>query len=611
MKRFLIIVAALLALGLGLLAIMPLLISPEMVSRHIHDQVRLLTGRDVSLRDAPVVGWRPFMGIEVSNVVLENSGDAEAAPLLQAERLEGKLSLAAALRGRVAIESYRLIRPRISLSVDNEGTENWAFENGQVSEILKEARRLREQTPTGERPDLAGIDPVDIGRITIVDGTVSYSNHRTGRSETLTNIEMTIDWPDTAEAAYVSGTSIWRDEALSFSLRSMRPLLLLAGGSSEVSVSASSRAFELALSGEANMLSDLQLSGQVALRAPSVRRLWSVFGEVASTGPTLANLSIAADLQATPGQLKFSDAEISLDGNTGRGALQIVRQEGRKTVISGTLAYGVLDLSPYGEAIVQESALGHDGFAELELADLDLRLSAERVRLASLEASQFAAAMTVRNDELLFDIGNASVMNGQLVGTATLRRQGASAAGQVSGRLSGFDATQLSAALGSTGIRLAGATDVEFDLSAVGDSPSRILRNASGTMRVAARNGAIEGADLAALRAQAQSESEALQWSGRTPFSLLRIDMALFGHNAWISGARLFAPNLSAIARGQADLRDGGMAIRLGLGPATSLPGRAKGEEEPEPRPDIDTHLVVGGSLANPLPSRDLRPVRD
>ena len=611
MKRFVLIAIAALVLALGVLATMPLYFSPDMVAQHIQERARLLTGRNVSLRDAPQITWRPFLGIEANNVVIEDPEAVEgAAPLLQVEKLRARLAIRSALLGRAVLTDYQLIRPRISVTVDTDGKVNWAFANGQVSELLKEVRRIREQTQAAETPDLSGLTAIPLGQLKIVDGALRYENNGTGDTETLSNIEMSIDWPDTASAAFVSGRSIWRDEAIDFTFGAAEPLSLLAGGFSSIAASFDSRAFELDISGEANMLSNLQLSGSVELAAPSVRRLWSVFGWTTTSGPTLADFSIEATLQATRSQIKLSEAQLSMDGNSGRGALQISGLQGEQPMISGTLAYGLLNLTPYSDAIRQEANLGNDGFAGLdmaELADLDLRVSADKVALSGAEASQFAAALTARNDEIQFDVGNAAILDGVLVGTAMLRRQGEGAAAEVSGTLTGFDAAEFSAALSTRGTQITGKADLEFELAALGDSVNELLANPSGSARIKVTDGAIEGIDLGALRTQATSETETLQWNGRTAFSAVNVELAVFRRNAWISRATLLAPDLSASARGQIDLGDGGMAVRLGIGAAAPNRGESDSNGIPAPLPVPDTNLVIGGSLANPLPSRDLR----
>ena len=607
MKRVLIIVAMLAALVGGMLAALPLFVPPELVRAHVEQRASMLTGRQVSLLGEPQVSWRPFLGVSIDNLVLEDTrAGQETAPLLQVERLRGRLSPIAALFGRAEFNSYQLVRPRILLSVDAQERWNWAFTNGQVSELIGSARQLRAQSPAGEKPDLSAIARIRMGRLQIVDGTVRYENNRTGRSEAFTNVELSVRWPDTRSEAVVEGTAIWRDESFAFNLRSNEPLLLLAGGSSPLAVNITSPAVELSLDGNANLLSDWQLTGRLNLRSPSVRRLSGLLGQGAEAGPTLADLSIEADLQATPNQTKLGNAQISLDGNGGRGALQLVRQDGKPPVVSGTLAYGVLDLTPYGEAVRQEIGRGNDAVSPLDLIDtveLDLRLSAETVRLWQAEAEEFAASLSIRNGEGLFDIGNAAIVGGNLVAKAALRRQGDDAAVSLEGMLDGFDAATLSSAAGNAPVGLTGAGDLSFSLMATGNSATNLVENSFGRIQVSVHDGEIQGANLDRLRNQAQSEGEVLQWSGNTAFNALVMDLSVFRTNAWLSSMRLEASDLTMASRGQINLLDGGLALRMALGP-----GGVNADETGQRRlPPPDANLVIGGSIGNPLPSRDYR----
>lgn len=607
MKRFWIIAAAIVAMIGSLVAAMPLFVSPQLVRHHVEQQATMLTGRQISVIGEPRISWQPFLGIEIDNLVLEDTrGGDDATPLLQVERLRGRLSPWAALFGQADFNKYQLIRPRIFLSVDEQSGWNWAFTNGQVSELVGEARRLREDSPAGEKPDLRSIAKTALGSLQIIDGTVRYEDARSQRSETFTNIELTLDWSDTRSAAIVDGTTIWRDESFAISLRATEPLLLLAGGSSPLTAELASRAVDLSLNGDANLLSDWQLTGGLDLASPSVRRLSGFLGYNAISGPTLADLAIRAELQATPNQFKLGNAQISIDGNDGRGALQLVRREGKPPLISGTLAYGVLDLTPYGDAVRHEIDRGNDGISALGLIDaieLDLRLSAETVRLWQAEAGAFAAALSVRNGEGLFDIGNASIVGGTLVAKSALRRQGEDASVSVKGMLDGFDAASLTAAAGEAAIGIAGSGDLNFSLMATGNSATDLVENSFGRVQIAVREGEIRGGDLDMLRNRAQSQGEALQWSGSTPFTEMVVDLSVFRTNAWLSSMRLMASDLTMAARGQINLLDGGLALRMSLGPGGVVVGETGQEQLPPP----DANLVIGGSIRNPLPSRDYK----
>lgn len=591
----------------GLVAAMPLFVSPQLVRHHVEQQATMLTGRQISVIGEPRISWQPFLGIEIDNLVLEDTrGGDDATPLLQVERLRGRLSPWAALFGQADFNKYQLIRPRIFLSVDEQSGWNWAFTNGQVSELVGEARRLREDSPAGEKPDLRSIAKTALGSLQIIDGTVRYEDARSQRSETFTNIELTLDWSDTRSAAIVDGTTIWRDESFAISLRAAEPLLLLAGGSSPLTAELASRAVDLSLNGDANLLSDWQLTGGLDLASPSVRRLSGFLGYNAISGPTLADLAIRAELQATPNQFKLGNAQISIDGNDGRGALQLVRREGKPPLISGTLAYGVLDLTPYGDAVRHEIDRGNDGISALGLIDaveLDLRLSAETVRLWQAEAGAFAAALSVRNGEGLFDIGNASIVGGTLVAKSALRRQGEDASVSVKGMLDGFDAASLTAAAGEAAIGIAGSGDLNFSLMATGNSATDLVENSFGRAQIAVREGEIRGGDLDKLRNRAQSQGEALQWSGNTPFTEMMVDLSVFRTNAWLSSMRMIASDLTMAARGQINLLDGGLALRMSLGPGGVVVGESGQEQLPPP----DANLVIGGSIRNPLPSRDYK----
>lgn len=605
--------SAIIVFAVLVISALPLLVSPEAISQRIHAQAELITGRKVFFRDTPRVTWRPFLGVEISNLVLEDAhGRPEDSPLVQIEKLRARLSPLAALTGSVEIERFQFVRPKFNLVARDEGKASWAFPRGGVSHLLGKARQLRAETPAGEKPDFSKIGTVPLGYLQILDGTVQYKNSRTGRRETITNLNLELDWPNTAMAASVNGNAIWREESVEFRLTVPQMLPLLAGGSSPLTISSSSAAFKLDFNGRANTLADVQLNGNLRLSSPSLRRLAGFLGQGTANGTTLADFALSAEMDATRSQIKLLNAAVTLDGNSAKGALQITQFDRAKPLIAGTLAYGTLSFDSYGEAIRQEVALASEGVSLLGLIDaveLDLRVSANTATLAGLSATEFAASITARNGEGLLDIGNGRLHDGTLVGTARLTRKDGRAAATMKGRLSGFTLPGFFKPASEDEVSLTGKSNLEVDLSASGTSANELASNPKGMLRLEAENGTLTGIDLSALRDASTGEEAGnapMELSGRTAFSKLEGTFSLYRDMAWMQRMSLVSPTLSAIARGSIDLGNGGIAIRLRLGPGGT--GTATTQNSGPTAASAD--FVVGGSLSAPIANQDTRPGR-
>nr|MCU0790091.1 AsmA family protein [Nitratireductor sp.] len=347
MKRIAYVLVAAVIIAAGALAALPLMVSGEFVRQQIVENVASLTGREITFRDAPRITFNPFLGVELDDVVLADAGAASGKPLVRMERLQGQLRILPAISGRAEIASYRFVRPQFSVEVSGDGKVNWASPKGRIRAVLDEARAKRETTPAGQKPDLSSVAAVSLGRVEIVDGTVEYVDNRSGHKETFTNVNGQFSWPGTLSTWSMSGKGIWRNEAFEFAAGSSQPLMLLSGGTAPATIRLSSSALEFSFDGEANLIADLHLAGAGKLSTPSLRRFAGLFGAALPPGSTLSAFSVSGTLDATPGKLAFKDADIQLDGNSGRGALQLSLAKAMRPKLSGTIAAGQVDLSPY------------------------------------------------------------------------------------------------------------------------------------------------------------------------------------------------------------------------------------------------------------------------
>jgi AsmA protein len=606
MKRIFYTIAAVLALTVTAFGALPLLVSSEAVRIRILEQARLLTGREMSFRDEPKVLFSPFLGIEVNSVIFEDpAARDDVPPLLQMEKLRGKLDLLPALLGRVSVGSYQLVRPRFHFRRAN-GVGNWNFPGGRIHEAVAALVRSRStgtgpggaQTADGER--------FSLGEFEIVDGTVEYIGGGEEGRETLTNINTRLVWTNSAAPLFATGRSIWRNEAFSFSARIDNPLMLMAGGSAQSEFELKSGAFNTRFSGLANTIADLHLSGSVAFDSPSIRRLAKFFGHDMQPGSMLSGFIAQGMLNGTLRQLQLSEATFALDGNRGRGVLQLARPRGRKTTINGTLAADTLDFSPYLAAYRQDIAIGKKSLPALELLnllDMDLRISAGAANLDGVTLSDFAASISISSAAAVLNVGNAGLFGGVLVGKLELARGKTAPEMKLEGSLANFDARALTERLPGRRFGLSGTGNGEVTLHSHGTSGRELIENLTGTSRFSVANGALSGADLALLwkaAAAGESGSREFELAGLTPFVSLGGKVGFDRRHAWIKEATLEGPTVSAQAAGRTGIGLAAVALRLHL----DRPGAGGDEVAGMHLSGDGEQLFVGGTIGAPLVTR-------
>ena len=601
MKRLIaVIVLVVVVIGSAVVAL-PFLVSSESVRARIIEQAETLTGRQMSFRAAPKVFFNPYLGIAIDSVIFEGpKRRPEDPPLVEMEELRGRVAILPALLGRVEITQYEFVRPRFNLRVFDDGHASWAFPGGEVWQLLDRARAARQATEPNAKVDLTGIDSLKIGRFQVVDGTIAYENEQTGASELLTNVNASLNWPESTSSWTIDGATIWRDEALDFSIRTSQPLLLMAGGTSSASATIKSGAFQFTFSGDADMLASLHLAGSASLSAPSIPRLVNLFGGDMETGSTAGQFSASGDVKGTLKQVQLTEAELSFDGNKGRGVLQLTRG-GERPQINATLAFRSFDFTPYLASLRQEAEINRPGLAGLQLlerVDTDIRLSAGEARLGKLAIGNLAGALSLRNGELSFELGNGDLYGGVAMGSLTISKTENGVAFDSEASLSGAQLSPALDALYPAGVvKLNTVGEVKLNAKSNGTSVREVVDGLSGWVTLKTGKGTMTGADLDRLLQAGTEEDDTavLRLSGNTSFDALDGNFLFDQGAVWVRGIELTSKALIARLTGRADLASGGLALRVRLAEASAT---GAGRE---------ARLFVGGVASSPLVTRDPR----
>ena len=605
MKRFVISAAILIASLAGLIAALPFFVSSDAVREQIVQQAVQVTGREMSFREAPRVLFKPFLGIEINSVIFEDPfAGPDDPPLLQMDRLRGQLDLFSALFGRAEIKLFQFIRPKFNFRVYENGNVGWHFPEGKVWDVLEKARD-QSLAPEGDQaaPD-SELPIVKFGEFEIVDGIIEFEDRSTQSRETITNINARIVWPDTASPLSISGSSIWRDEAFEYSLASQEALMLFAGGGTALEFSAKSGAFSTSFAGIANTLSDLHLSGDIHFASPSLRRILNFLGETVLPGSTLAEFEATGKMTGTLQQIQLNDATVSLDGNQGSGVLQIAKRKPGKVLVNGTLAFDAIDFTPYLAALRQDIAIGKNTIPAgdlLQLADMDLRLSAIEAKVNEVSLSNFAASLSIQDSRSVFNIGNANLFGGTLVGEFGLTENGAVNEFRANAIYSGFDTALVNESLGRSQLHLGGLGKAQMKIESNGSAAIDLARNLKGDVQFEIADGILSGIDMGTLRStilSAQSGTDTLEPGGQTAFELLEGNVAFNRSSSWIRSMHLFAPDVSAQIAGRSALDLSAIALRLRIGPPVDIAERPIPEEKGF---NHDTLVLVGGSVDTPL----------
>jgi AsmA protein len=231
------------------------------------------------------------------------------------------LKLMPLLSSRIVVEKFILLAPLINLEIDEGGRPNWHFAGmagraGTVAGTTEAAQVQAEFQTTGG----SGIEGLSLGEIRLENGTVHYSDWRSGEEVVIGKINMDLDMPSLEAPMVASGRANWTGEEVSLTLRVESPANAIAGATTPLSVSVDSSPVKLAFDGSVTNGQTAAAAGIVDLDVPSLRALAAWAGSpLAFEGDGFGPLSIKGTLALDGQKVSFTDADIGFDEISGKG----------------------------------------------------------------------------------------------------------------------------------------------------------------------------------------------------------------------------------------------------------------------------------------------------
>jgi AsmA protein len=596
LKRLAIAVAAMVAAAFATLVALSFLIPPTAVRDAVAKEIHAVTGLDPIFRGGISVSLFPSGTVNFSDVLLGDGRTGE--PAVVADRLSARLRYFPLLAGHIEIADVTLVQPTITVTFAADGRSNWS---GLIESL---ANALR------PNPDRAAL----FSEIGIHDGTVVVHDAENGFTERLEDLDFQVAWPSISRSFAATGRFVWHEEPIEASLTLSDFLAALTGQRSGVKVRLSGKPLQLAFDGAASSQPTFKIEGTLGVESPSLRDAMYWTGGTKLPFGGFGRFALKAQSTIGGGLISLSNVNVELDGNTAEGVLTL-STDGHRTV-EGTLAADTLDLTPYVSGIRLRATddgnwdqlpISLDRFGDL---NLDLRLSAASIKVATAQFGHTAVAANMRDGKMDITVGESQAFGGILRGSIGF----ASANGGVvaTSRLQFVD-VDLENCLGQVfGLhRLAGHGNLTLDVDGAGESVLAVTNNLNGTARLSAHDGALAGINVEQLlrRLERRPLSGTGDFrSGRTPFDQMALDVKIENGLVTVDDMHVEGPAVRLVVEGQAsvpmrDLDLKGVATLVSTATATefALPFIVQGQwDDPIMLPDPQS-LIRHSRAAAPV----------
>lgn len=583
MKRFALILAAIVLSVAALFALLVVLLPREGLKTRVGEQIAAWTGRDVSLHGDPEIHIFPTLSVTLNDVRVGGPDDMTDAGIVSMDSLTGTIKLLPLVIGRIEIGRFTMMHPLVHLVRDENGRRNWAFDSG--------AAALQ----------LAFAGDVPLGNFDVHDGTILFEDRGSGDSERLDSVNLSVEWSTVRKPLSIGGSAIWRGEQVTVSGTAKAPFSFINGGATAIDARLDSTPIAMIFSGQADGYPRPRLQGSLKLSTPSLRQFVSWLGMPVGPGSTLGQASLFGTAAYRDRTLSMDDGELTLDGNNASGAVKIVAAETPQ--ISGTLAFDSLDLSPYftslsapvrAEPDWRRARLATDWLRNMSV---DVRLSARSLKLEDLTASAAAASMSLRDARLEIGIAKADFDTGSLSGDISLTdapdKGGATAEARM--RATGISLAEVGPLIGLPA-DVTGTASAMIDVTTAGGDYGELVSGLTGTAKLGIEDGAVPLFGVAEIgRGQdAAADAPPERMLRAVPVNAASAGFSFSGGVGLLQRATLATTTYHATAQGWIGLLDG----TLGINGELFQGAAAKEDEQGVP-------FTIQGTLVHPLPTTE------
>ena len=580
-----------------LVAVVSLLLLPaDRIAKIATDQLRSITGRDVTISgDVEMTFW-PVLGVSAGGLEVGSADWAEQGPMLTAAKAAIGVDALSLLRGDIRIKNIEAQSPVIRLEQRGDGRGSWEF------------------TEMGEAPVETSVAPaneartISIERLNVTNATLIYSAEG-ATPIAYSGIDLSIDWPEQAGSASINATVRPAGERVQLAATIERFEQFLAREVRPISAEITASGGWITLDGRASLAG--AVAGEVNIKMSDTAQFLAALGLAGVDLPDGfgRTADIRTDLTLTPDRrLALRETVADLGGTTLRGAADI-KLQGTPQVNAQIIA-GALDLSRIssggdtgagtsgGASGTASSGTAGNGWPKtaidasaLSAFNGEIGLRADSIDLGAVKLGATRALLRNDRSRMVFELRGVAAYEGALSGEFVMNnRNGLSVGGKLNARRMAMkplltDLADLD--------RFSGTGDADLAFLGVGQSLDEIMRSLNGSGAVNVWRGAIEGIDLDQIMGNFDVEG------GTTVFDSLGATFDIENGVLRNNDLLMLLPNFTATGEGEVGL--GAQTIDYTLTPKAlrvngdrglAVPVRIFGPwADPQIKPDLQAAL--------------------
>jgi len=504
MKTLFKILAGLL-LGVVLLIVaLPFLVPVDYIVNKVSESVEKTTGRTLVIKGDKTLAVFPSLKLELNDVHFANIKGSEHADMVSMAQLAIQIPYLSALLGDIQLEKFVIRQPKIILEKMPSGKVNWQLFDA-VAATTEQPTSAKGATQLPQ-----GFD-VSLGEVAIYDATISYIDHQTKAQYQLSDVELAVALPSLYQPLEVSGELVYQGQKFELVTQLNTLAKVIAGDDFTLGSAIDSKLFNFKFDGLVAKAGQ-DFSGSLDLKGDSVKQIltWQKIALDAKKD-AFNQFELAATMHFANQKLTLTKLKLALDELDVNG--QAVVDLAKKLSISADVDLGMLNLNPYlpvkpEQVVAQEdkkqvsqpivwddTPIDLSGINSLN-ANIKVRSTGLLFNEIKLDAN--ALALNIKDGIATLDLTKFGLYEGNGIGKVLINAVKKPYQLSTDFKLTEIAAQPLlSDAAGFD--KLMGKGNLAWQLTTSGVSQKQFVNGLNGTTAFSFNDGAIKGANIAAL----------------------------------------------------------------------------------------------------------------
>jgi AsmA protein len=552
----------------------PYIVSSSLVRGSMEKVIGRWSGHDVQIAGTPELQFWPQPKITLSHLILTrsdtHSGADKGSVVAKIDTLSATFGLLNAVMGHPVFDNFTLTGPTVHLHRDRQGHIGWS--NG--GPLAKAIAHVTETANGGQ--SLADADDGTIGSFAIENGRVDVTDDASGRKFVIEGIFSQVSWPKMSSSIKGSANMVIGGMATQVDFSSAQPLLLMAGHMGQASFSITAPTVRGSFSGQTSLVPARFASGKIDITMSDVAGFLAWTGAELPGMEALHTASIKASITAETDRVRLENLSLSANETNATGLVDITQGKSGKPKVSGTLAFGQMDIPTFLAAFAlsapdSSTVSGKSGL--LNWLEFDLALSARRASLAQFTLTDLGASVLATDGAMVFDIGDSTLAGGTMIGHLEGKDGRFENGAHLDLSITNADLSELENKLGLSGPLPLGPGSLTVSLNTKRPIWQTRPNDITGTLKLTAGPGRITGVNIDGIRKLADDRFFfKLEDAGKgdLPFDSLSVTADLADGAININEGSLKSTSLTSSFTGVIPYAFKGLALSTELTPVTS-----------------------------------------